>query len=44
MEKKNFNELEIEVISFDQADIIRMSEGNGGVTSGGGFAPEPDFD
>lgn len=30
MEKKNFSELEIEVISFDQADIIRMSDGKGG--------------
>lgn len=34
MEKKNFNALEIEVISFNQADIIRMSEGNGMINSG----------
>ena len=25
MEKKNFSEIEIEVISFNQADIIRTS-------------------
>ena len=28
MEKKNFSALEIEVISFNQADIIRMSDEN----------------
>lgn len=33
MEKKNFSEIEIEVISFDKADIIRMSD-NGGVDDG----------
>lgn len=33
MEKKNFSALEIEVISFDQADIIRMSD-EGGTSDG----------
>ena len=42
MEKKNFSEIEIEVISFNQADIIRMSDGAGGGASGGGWVPGED--
>lgn len=42
MEKKNFNALEIEVISFNQADIIRMSDGVAG-DGDGGLPTEPDF-
>ena len=40
MEKKNFSEIEIEVISFNQDDIIRMSGGAG--ASGGGWVPGED--
>ena len=42
MEKKNFSEIEIEVISFNQDDIIRMSGGAGGGASGGGWVPGED--
>jgi hypothetical protein len=44
MEKKNFSALEIEVISFNQADIIRMSEGNGTIIGGDVGTGEGDFD
>ena len=40
MEKKNFSALEIEVISFNQADIIRMSDGSN--SGNHGEIPLPD--
>ena len=36
MEKKNFSEIEIEVISFNQSDILRTS-GEGDADGDGGF-------